>query len=267
VLRRSFDKATGKKALSLVSAWSQENRLVLGQSAVSAKSNEITAIPTLLQRLDIKGCIVTIDAVGTQKAIAKQIQEQEGDYILALKGNQEKISEAVEHLFSTSHPIASEFTTSTEKDHGRIEKRICRVISVSSLSGWEYLTQDWAGLCSLVEITRICQKGEERTCETRYFLSSLDAPASSFCDWVRWHWGIENSLHWQRYQPLAWVLDVGFREDCSRVRIGNAPANLGILRHFALNLLRQEKSSKVGIKNRRLRAGWDEAYLERIIMN
>jgi predicted transposase YbfD/YdcC len=181
------------------------------------------------------------------------------DYILSLKGNQKEISEAVTHLFSSSHPITSEYTTSAEKDHGRIEKRICRVISVSSLSGWEYLTDAWSGLCSFVEMTRICQKGDEITRQTRYFLSSLDASASDFSDWVRWHWGIENSLHW--------VLDVGFREDWCRVRSGNAGTNLSILRHFSLNLLRQDKSSKVGIKNRRLRAGWDESYLEKVITN
>jgi predicted transposase YbfD/YdcC len=258
-LRRSFDKATGKKALHLVSAWASQNRLVLGQVAVEEKSNEITAIPALLHRLDIQGCIVTIDAMGTQKAIAKQIQEQEGHYILALKENHEKLYEAVAHLFSTAFPMTSECVTQSEKDHGRIETRFCRVVSVSCLSGWEYLTQDWVGLCSFVEVVRVCQQGNGTSRETRYFLSSLESSASRFGVWVRTHWGIENSLHW--------VLDVGFDEDSCRVRRGNAATNLGILRHLSLNLLRQEKSSKVGIKNRRLRAGWDEAYLERIITN
>jgi predicted transposase YbfD/YdcC len=288
-LRRSFDTATGKAALHLVSAWACQQKLVFGQEAIEDKSNEITAIPALLKRLDIAGCLVTTDALGCQKAIARQIIEQGGDYFLALKDNHPLLHEAVEKLFAIGSsnqsgaeqrfanlrcppnppPIEMFSHRETEKGHGRIDTRLCRVIRLDALEGWDYLTKDWCQLRSLVQVTRQCRSKEKITGkeklsqECRYFLTSIlcqgasDAPLMG--NFAREHWGVENRLHW--------VLDVGFREDDSRVRVDHGAENLAILRHFCVNLLSQERTSKVGVKNRRLRAGWDDMFLERILTN
>ncbi|WP_395142981.1 ISAs1 family transposase [Armatimonas sp.] len=279
-LRRSFDTATGKAALHLVSAWACQQKLVFGQEAVRDKSNEITAIPALLKRLDIAGCLVTTDALGCQKQIARQIIEQGGDYFLALKDNHPLLHEAVEKLFAIRSSATSSLTTNatqiemfshleTEKGHGRIDTRLCRVIRLDALDGWDYLTKDWCQLHSLVQVTRQCRSKEKITGkeklsqECRYFITSVlcqgasDAPIMG--RFAREHWGVENRLHW--------VLDVGFREDDCRVRIDHGAENLAILRHFCVNLLSQERTSKVGVKNRRLRAGWDDTFLERLLTN
>lgn len=262
-LRHSFDTATGQAAIHMVSAWAQQNRMVLGQVKVDAKSNEITAIPALLHLLDLTGCIVTLDAMGGQKAIAAQIIQQGGDYVLALKDNQPALAAEVQALFE--HAQAHRFeerphdsAQTLDKDHGRIETRHCTVMALSSLHAlWQDVAQEWSGLRTLVRLQRQRQIGSHLSSETHSYLWSLPAKAQQHLKVVRAHWGIENQLHW--------VLDVAFHEDACRVRTDHAPQNLATLRHLALNLLRQDKAGKGGIQNRRLQAGWDDHYLEKLL--
>lgn len=261
-LRHSYDTGGDKGAIHMVSAWASQNRLVLGQVKVADKSNEITAIPELLQVLDLHGCIVTIDAMGTQKAIAEQIIAGGGDYVLSLKGNQGNLHEDVEQLFNWAQQQAfqnmeHEFCQTLEGAHGRIEIRRHWLLGET-----EHLVDAslWAGLqrVGLVESERRLA-GQPPTLERRYYLVSLDGGVEQFAQAVRSHWGIENQVHW--------VLDVAFNEDASRIRKDHAPENLALMRHVALNLLRQDTSAKGGIKNRRLRAGWDNDYLLHLLVN
>ncbi len=264
--RRSHDRGAGKAAIHMVSAWASANRLVLGQVATDEKSNEITAIPALLDLLLLKGCIVTIDAMGCQREIAAQIVGKGADYVLALKENHEDLYHEVIHLFADA--AATDFadydhdTAQTlDGGHGRVEIRRAWTISDGATIAHLDPEGNWTGLRAIgkVEAERR-EKGRggagKTTRETRYYLTSL-VDAGEFGRAVREHWGIENGLHW--------VLDMAFREDESRARVGASAENLVVLRHIAVNLLKQERSAKVGIKNKRLKAGWDEAYLLKIL--
>jgi predicted transposase YbfD/YdcC len=257
-LRRSHDQANGKNALHLVSAWSSKNHLVLGQLRVEGHSNEITAIPALLELLTLEGCTVTIDAMGTQKEIAEKIQESGAEYVLGLKRNQESLYEAVEDSFAQARGtnfegVTHESVETVNGGHGRVETR--RYWTISDREYLEYLDPDkeWKGLRCIGMVEADRQQGEKASTQRRYYISSLSGNAQEFSKAVRGHWDIENGLHW--------ILDVAFREDDSRVRTGNAAENLAVLRRLAVNLLRADKTAKVGVKAKRLKAGWDEDYM------
>lgn len=258
-LRHRFDTAAGQAPIHLVSAWAATNRLVLAQVKVDDKSNEIPAFPALLALLDLRGCTVTIDAMGCQKEIARQIIAQEGDYVLALKGNQGQIFEDVRLFFADATErgfagMRARCHETTAKDHGRIEKR--RYWLVQKI-GWLEGQKEGAGLCSIGMVASTRRIGEKVETEQRYFLCSLGGSALQFGRAVRSHWGIENSEHH--------VLDVSFDEDACRIRRENGAENFGTLRHIALNLCRREPTAKRGIKARLRRAGWDEEYLLRVL--
>ena len=264
-LRRSHDRANGKSAIHVVSppeAEASANHLVLGQLKVDDKSNEITAIPELLEVLELSGCIITIDAMGCQKDIARQIVEQGADYVLALKENQGQLYREVTDTFESGlgsgfEGLEHDFHQTVGKGHGRIETRQCWVVSEPEVL--EYLNGEgaWAGLGSVAMVRSKRVVGDEESVESRYYISTLKGDARQMLEATRSHWEIENCVHW--------VLDIAFDEDNSRVRQGNAPQNLAVVRHIALNLLKMEQSSKGGVKARRKRAGWDEDYLLKVL--
>lgn len=258
-LRRSHDRKRGQGPLHMVSAWAVSNRLVLGQRAVAAKSNEITAIPDLLETLMVRGCIVTIDAMGCQKGIAAQIIEQGGDYVLALKGNQGKLEEEVEEAFIDADArdyegVQSDHYETIERGHGRCETR--RYWTLASLDGIGQATQ-WKNLNVIGMVQSIREHNGRTSSEYRYYIGSIGSDARRFATAVRGHWGVENDLHWS--------LDIAFREDESRIRERHAAENFTVLRHLALSRLKNEKTLKRGIKTKRLKAGWDENYRARLL--
>lgn len=259
-LRRSHDSAAGKTAINMVSAWAEENRMVLGQVRVDEKSNEITAIPELLRMLEISGCIVTIDAMGCQTEITAAIRAKQADYVLAVKGNQVNLfADLVGYFAWALKDKFNETSYTTDEtvsgDHGRVEVRRCYA---TEDIGWLRRKGEWKGIRSIVMVESERSLGRQAPShERRYYISSLAADAKQLNRVIRSHWSIENGLHW--------VLDVAFREDDSRIRKDHGPENMTTLRHIALNLLKQDKSIKVGIKSKRKNAGWNERYLLKVL--
>jgi len=258
--RRSHDRRKGRLPLHTVSAWAAGQRLVLGQEAVAEKSNEITAIPLLLRRLELRGALVTIDAMGTQKEIAQAIVDGGGDYVLALKENWPATYAEVGQAFADPPPeLKLERFETVDGGHGRIETRrhtMCHRV------GWLFSDRrfpgefDFPGLAALGMIESETERGSVVEKERRYYLCSKKLDAKTFARTVRSHWGVENGLHW--------VLDVVFRDDLARLRSGNGPANMAVVKHAAMNLLTQAKPV-TSLKNRRKRAGWNQDYLEKIV--
>lgn len=267
-LRRALAEDQSLKVV--VSAWAESNNLVLGQLKVDDKSNEITALPQLLRALELAGCIVTADAMGCQKQIAKEIIEADADYVLALKGNHATVQEEVKSFLDATlaetqspRPVGAKLSAAAatlvkcetvEKDHGRIETR--RYYQSAALE-WFADRAQWAGLRTVGMVEAIREVGAERTVERRYYLSSLPLGVETFVRAVRGHWSVENKLHW--------VLDVQMREDHSRARAGYAAENLATLRRLALNLLKREKTKRRGIRGKQLNASWNHAYLLRLL--
>jgi predicted transposase YbfD/YdcC len=261
-LRGSHDQEAGKEAIYMVSAWATQNQLVLGQAKVAEKSNEIKAIPELLRLLEITGCIVTIDAIGTQTEIAETIIAGGGDYLLAVKENQGHLFEDIQYLFAVDVAQGFEYAQysyakTVNKGHGRLETRECWATEKIEYLSLIRQHQQWKGLKSIVCIVSQRQIGENLEVKTRYFISSLPANAQAILKAKRSHWKIENQVHW--------VLDIAFREDESRVRKDHSAENLAILRHLALNLLKKEQTAKGGIHAKRLQAGWNNDYLLTIL--
>jgi len=256
----SKEPLKGKKALNIVSAWASEASVVLGQVKCEEKSNEMTAIPELLKILDLEGCVVTIDAIGCQKEIVKQIAAKEADYVISLKGNQGQLHQEVTDYLDWAErikfkDIKYDYCSTLEKDHGRIEERRCWI---TAEIGWLEQKGEWKNLKSVVMVEAIREViGGVKTVERRYFISSLEAKATEALRSVRRHWAIENELHW--------CLNIGFREDDCRIREAKSAENLATVRHIGLNLLKQEKSCKLGIKSKRKKAGWNESYLLRVL--
>lgn len=259
-LRHTFDTASGHAAIHMVSAWATAQGVCLGQVKTDAKSNEITAIPKLLEVLALTGRVVTIDAMGCQTAIARAIHAKGGDYVLSLKGNQTRLHDEIRTFFldAEAHAFAGTPYTTAETvdgDHGRIEVR--RAWATDDLA-WLADRPRWPGLRSVVRVDAERTVGERTSSETRFFISSLPPDAATLARVVRSHWAIENGLHW--------VLDVAMHQDQTRIRTGHAPENLAILHHIALNLLKLDRTEQLGIKNKRLAAGWDHDYLLHVIM-
>lgn len=260
-LRHSYSKEDNKGAIHMVSAWANENGVVLGQIKTKEKSNEITAIPKLLEVLDIKDCIVTIDAMGCQKEIAKKIIKKKADYVLAVKGNQKNLHKDIKEFlddldqgnFDKDEYRYNRYEN-IEKGHGRIETR--RYLQCADIA-WLKKRHNWEGLQSIGVAESIVEEGEKKRTDRRYYISSLPENAQKFAKAIRKHWGIENSLHW--------VLDVSFREDECRVRKNHSPENFAILRHIALNLIKLNKPKKISIRRSRKLSGWDDKYLAQIL--
>ena len=258
-LRGSYDRDDDKAALCMVSAFASINGLIMAQEKVSDKSNEITAIPKVLSALDLAGCLVTIDAMGTQREIARQIHDQGGDYVLALKSNHPTLYEDVRTFFDEAQAkqfqgIDHDYHQHTDGGHGRIEVRQCWCVDDVA---WLRHQDRWAGLRSIVMIEARRIVAAQESLERRFYISSLPAESARISASVRGHWGIENRVHW--------VLDVSFSEDRSRIRKDHGAENMSLLRRLTLNLIRQEQTTKGSMKVKRKRAGWDNRYLEKVL--
>ena len=258
-LRNSGGGIDQLKAIHLVSAFSAQNDLVLGQIATEAKSNEITAFPLLIEMLDLKKATVTIDALGCQKDIVTQIRDKGGDYVLALKGNQKKLHEEVDNFFQQATEVESkeadcDYYCTEERSRGRIEKR--EVWATEELE-WLPQAKEWKDLTSLACVRSSRTVKGKMSVELRYYISSLSGEAHKLADAIRCHWGVENKLHWQ--------LDVSYREDACKVRKDHGAENFSILRRATLNLLKSDKKTKAGIKSKRAKAGWNKSYMLEIL--
>lgn len=258
-LRGATEAGNSRSLIHMVSVWSASQHLVLGQTKVSEKSNEITAIPPLLEMLAIRGCLVSIDAMGCQTEIAKTIVEQGADYVLALKGNQGDLHSDVAQLFTAARKqdfknIDHQFHSTVFKGHGRIETR-----RYWTMENTEYLigADKWLGLKSIGMVECQREMNGKVSIEQRYYLLSIHSDVRRFATAVRSHWSIENQLHW--------ILDVGFGEDAARSCSGYSAENLAVIRHIGINLLSRDRESKVGVKTRRLQAGWDDHYLQTVL--
>jgi predicted transposase YbfD/YdcC len=257
----SRDRKNNRKPLHMVSAWACQNRLVLGQVATDEKSNEISAIPKLLALLELKGCIVTIDAIGCQRAIAEQIVDQGGDYyVLGLKGNQGSLHEAVDDFFTAADAkefagVEHDYSEELDKDHGRLEvRRYWITEDLRTLPD----TANWKGLRSIGMVERECIEGDSKSVERRYFINSLPASATPFAHAVRGHWGVENPLHWR--------LDVVLGDDASRIRKGHGPAIMTSIRHLCMNLFEGEPS-RMSLAKKRRKAAWSDRYRAKVVFS
>lgn len=258
-VRRSYDSSAGKKAIHMISAWATDKNIVLGQYKTAEKSNEITAIPMLIKMLDLSGSIVTIDAMGCQKKIASSIIEKKADYVLAVKENQPQlygdIKLYLDDIIASGKEIGPLcYHETIDADHGRIETR---KYWITTDIDWLHGKENWRGLKSIGCVERKREIGEDVSFEKSYFIGSIENDAELFAKAVRNHWGIENGLHW--------TLDMAFREDESRIRKGHAPENFAVLRHIALNLIKNEKTFKGSVNTKQLKASWNKLYLEKII--
>ena len=254
-LRRSHDHSNQKSTIHVVSAWAAKAGLVLGQVKVDEKSNEITAIPEVLRMLDLRGCIVTTDAMGCQQAIAKQVIDQEGDYLFGLKKNQGNTLEAVKEHFDLNSSQPTQNFTENDKAHGRVETRTYTIDSVQKVLDLKF----WPGINSVIKVNSIREMKNKTTNDTRFYIFSLAPDSPRISAAVRGHWGVENGLHY--------VMDETFDQDRSRIRIDNCAENFTVLRHIALNLLKQAPNTKSIKSNnmKRFRAGMDTQYLESIL--
>jgi len=253
-LRRSFDKDSKKAAIHMVSVWSSHNSCVLGQVKTEEKSNEITAIPELLKVLEIENAIVTIDAMGTQKKIATTIIENNADYILAIKGNQPKLESEIIDYFENTPLNSLNYHEERDTGHGRIEVRKYYISNdIDFLSS----KNEWAKLSTIGMTESLRHVGGTNSIQKKYYIASIPPDVIAFAGATRKHWGIENSLHW--------CLDVGFREDECRIRKGFAAENMAVVRHIALNMLKNEKTSRRGIAGKRFNAALNNNYLEKVL--
>ena len=261
-LRRSYDSSTDHGAIHLVSAWASVQSVTLGQLKVAAHSNEIPAIPPLLELLTLSDCIVTIDAMGCHPPIAQQIVDCDADYVLALKANQGQLYEDVKLLFdgildNQLPDVQTDTAQTIDGDHGRIETRTAISVATPALIALLRSSETFVNLNSVVKVTAQREHNGQTTVKSRYYLSSLPGEADQLLNAIRTHWSIENSCHW--------VLDVAFDEDGCRIRKENGSQNFAILRRIALNLLKGEKSAKVGVATKRLKAAWDTDYLTTVL--
>jgi len=252
-LRRSFDRAAEQSPLHMLHAWSVGQRLLLGQLAVDEKSNEITAVPKLLEMLSLKGCIVTADALNCQRAIAAKVVERGADYVLALKANQPSLHDDIRRFLSDKQRAPNPTHRTIDADHGRIETRTSTVCTDIE---WLQELHAWPGLAAIGQVVRMRETGGKMTSETAFYLLSAPLTAERFGEVARAHWGVENGLHW--------VLDVTMNEDQARNRKDHGPENIAILRRLALNLAKLE-GSKGSMKGKLKRAGWDDAFLTKLL--